>query len=73
MRIIVRYSLPWGNFSTQAIEIEPNASVDTLQTKLFQRFNVPVRNQLIKFKRDGLIVIPNIFTHSHKDFVIRFV
>ena len=56
MRIIVRYCLPWGNFSTQAIDIDPDAPVETLQGKIFEKFNIPIKKQLIKFKRDGFTV-----------------
>mgnify|MGYP003878007455 CR=1 FL=1 len=72
MRIIVRYCLPWGNFSTQAIDIEPNATVETLQAKIFEKFNIPIRRQLIKFKRDGFSVIAWLcFPHSFIIIVAR--
>lgn len=55
----MRYCLPWGNFSTQAIDIEPDATVETLQGKIFEKFNIPIKKQLIKFKRDGFTVTFN--------------
>ena len=56
MRIIVRHCLPWGNFSTQAIDIDPEAQVDVLQSKIYDKFNIPKVKQIIKFKRDGFTV-----------------
>ena len=56
IRIIVRHCLPWGNFSTQAIEIDSLADVDTLQQCIEEKFHIPRINQTIKFKRDGYTV-----------------
>jgi GLUT4 regulating protein TUG. len=56
MRLIIRYCLPWGNFSTQAIEIDPQADINQLLEKVSEKFGLPKNKQILKFKRDGITV-----------------
>ena len=61
MRIIVRHCLPWGNYKTQAIELDPTADVDILREKIQEKFGVSKEKQVLKFKRDGVTV--SFFKH----------
>jgi len=54
MRLIVRYCLPWGNFSNQAINIEDYEDVKTLQQQIEKKFDIKPKKQILKFKRDGI-------------------
>jgi len=54
MRLIVRYCLPWGNFSNQAINIEDYEDVRTLQQQIEKKFDIKPKKQILKFKRDGI-------------------
>ncbi len=56
MKVIIRYCLQWGNFTTQAINIEEDADVSALQAKIKEKFDVTESQQVLKFKKDGVTV-----------------
>jgi hypothetical protein len=53
MRIIIRHCLPWGNFATSAIEIEPYVDVSVLMDKIHDRFHIDKAKQVLKYKTSG--------------------
>ncbi len=53
MRIIIRHCLPWGNFATNAIEIEPYLDVSVLMDKINDRFHIEKAKQVLKYKTSG--------------------
>jgi len=56
MKLIIRYCLQWGNFTTQAINIDEDADVSALQAKIKEKFDVVESQQVLKFKKDGATI-----------------
>ena len=57
MRLIVRNCLPFGNFSTTAVELDPQThSVQHLRRLIFKKFRIPFQRQIIKFTKDNVTI-----------------
>ena len=61
MKIIVRYCLPWGNFSTQAVYVDSDLDVGDLKRQIEKKFDIKVKKQVLKYKRDGTVVRSILF------------
>jgi len=62
MRILVRYCLPFGNYSTAAIEVDTQKQVVAqLRKQIFIKFKIPPSRQIIKMTRDGFQVRIKIY------------
>lgn len=58
MRVLVRYLLPFGNYSTSAIELDPvKQNAIYLRRQIYQKFKIPPSRQIIKYHRDGFHVL----------------
>ena len=56
MKIIIRYCLPWGNFSNKVINIEPDQDIKILQQQVERKFEIKPKRQILTYKRDGFTV-----------------
>jgi len=56
MRIILRYCSHWGNFITQGIDIEPDTDVSKLNEIISEKFEIPQKLQILRFKNEGIAV-----------------
>lgn len=64
MRIIIRHCLPWGNFATNAIEIDPYSDVSVLMDRIEERFHIEKAKQVLKYKKSGGAVPNTYISHS---------
>jgi Ankyrin repeats (3 copies) len=53
MRLLLRYSLPWGNFRTKGIDAEPTDLVSDLKEHIERIFGVSKSLQILKLKKSG--------------------
>lgn len=56
MKIIVRYCLPWGNFSNQAVYVEADMDIEEIRQQVEKKFEIKPKWQVLKYKRDGFTV-----------------
>lgn len=67
MRIILRYCLPYGNFSTQGTEVEEDATVADLQAKIKEKMGIDPKHQILKLKKKNIVKIDTISTTKLAD------
>ena len=56
MKLLIRFSTPWGNYITSPIEIHDLSSYNEIKKNIESRFGVKTTHQLLKYKRDGYTV-----------------
>lgn len=56
MRIIIRHCSPWGNFTTHGFDMEGLTDIAELQDKILEKFSIPKKLQILRYKRDGVTV-----------------
>ncbi len=56
MQLTIRYCPQWGNVSTQMLTIDNNANIDLLQDLVCEKFGIPNKQQILRFKRDTITV-----------------
>ena len=56
MQVIIKPHLPWGGHITHTITLNTDSTVDDLQEIVTEKYNIPKKLQILKFKKEKLTV-----------------
>lgn len=56
MQVTIKHCLPWGSFNVQTFNLDLNVDVSFLQDLISAKFNISNKDQILKYRRDGLTV-----------------